>query len=320
MKSKKIYVIREMYSPATFRVVKERMVGTLYELRIVLDKLRTPLNTNEISSRKQRKYLNSIDSLIGIIEGLWNICNKNHLYSLSDTFAFLYTYERKVENQRKELEGMRFDYFSQKLKDACDDIRSSIIICRAAFEAMNAGCKTIEKILSSQETKNCIVYFEGSEKDISKLPHDLLKACRKYMVRIEALDEGNQKYEEVRRHEENMNALIDALLRKLIKALYGVSPTISPNLEEIREMWKMIEDEAERFRRSTMEMQAEREKIWVEKIERVKEGYTLIIVVSADYPKPPYSNLKMDGSHKNFIQKLEERGFEPIVFDITEML
>jgi len=158
----------------------------------------------------------------------------------------------------------------------------------------------LEKIISSSDSENIIIYCEGDKKVVEGGRPDIIELTKRHnekKIEIVPLDEGNEKYEECEK-------ILRSCYYELKKYIRAQNYSKNKYLEKIEKYLEKIE-----------EAQKERENFWIEKIKSRRIDDALqIAIVGAAHIDSSYEEIYSKGS---FAKKLEELGYDVKIIYVT---
>jgi hypothetical protein len=153
----------------------------------------------------------------------------------------------------------------------------------------------LEKIISSSDSENIIIYCEGDKKVVERGRPDIIELTKRHnekKIEIVPLDEGNEKYEEEKKIWESYYSELKNLI---------IDPNYSFDKNEYLEKIEEVEKERENF--------------WIEKIKSRRIDDALqIAIVGAAHIDSSYEEIYSTGS---FAKKLEELGYDIEIIYVT---
>jgi endonuclease III len=204
-----------------------------------------------------------------------------------------------LQDKEKEIEEL-----IEKLKNDTNRKNLEIIkfyVCRSIEEyikgygVVKREHEILEKIISSSDSENIIIYCEGDKEVVEKGRPDIVELTKRYnekKIEIVPLDEGNEKYEEWKK----TWGLYYSELTNLIR---------DPNYSF----------DKNKYLEKIAETQKGRENFWIEKIKSGRIDNTLqIAIVGVDHMDSSYEEIYSIGS---FAKKLEELGYDIEIIHVT---
>jgi hypothetical protein len=177
-------------------------------------------------------------------------------------------------------------------------VRYFIEIYKKSYGIVKREHEILEKIISSSDSENIIIYCEGDKEVVEKERPDIIELIKRYnekKIEIVPLDEGNENYKKW--SGDWILYYYDSELRKFIRDPYNYSSNKNQYLEKMKKI------------------QEGREDFWIEKIKSRRIDNTLqIAIVGVDHLDPSNEKIYSFGS---FAKKLEELGYDIEINHVT---